>query len=83
MRGALIKDGIVINIMELPENWTPESKIWQPPSDCTVSLDPEHTENFGEVLQTPVSNNPVLSKTEMLEKRLGMTISELKVLLNG
>ena len=38
MQAAIIKDGVVINVVVLPDDWTNESKDWSPPEGCTVEL---------------------------------------------
>lgn len=34
MNGAIIKDGVVVNVAALPDDWTPTSTEWQPPEGC-------------------------------------------------
>jgi hypothetical protein len=37
MKRAVIKDGEVINIVHLPDDWTGETGEWQPPAETTLA----------------------------------------------
>ena len=34
MNGAVVRNGVVVNVVVLPDGWTPDSKEWQPEPGC-------------------------------------------------
>jgi hypothetical protein len=85
MRGGIIKNGVVVNVCELPDDWNPaNAKHWQPNPDETVILHPKceigYAVRNGMLViprTQPLAPKQPLTLSEKLAK-LGITLAELK-----
>lgn len=90
MRGGIIKNGVVVNVCELPDDWDQtKAEHWQPSQDETVIIDPAceigHTIRNGKLV-IPALPRPITKKPLTLDEKLaklGITVAELREALKN